>query len=115
MDACMSRHKSFYTHTRTHTNQPSVVVDTMFSFPNHSNFYNNLLMQVISIFFFKKKHFTHTYAHTQTLFPCHYPWMPKRDALKGAWRTGYHFQEEPTGPCSPCPKGRACVCARVLS
>lgn len=37
--------------------------------------------------------------------------MPRRDALKGARGTGYHFQEAPAGPCSPHRGGHACVCA----
>lgn len=45
------------------------------------------------------------------MFPCHCPWMPSWDALKGAQRTGYHIQKRPIGPCSSRPTGQGvCVC-----
>lgn len=111
MDACMNRHQSWHTHT--HANTHSVVADSLFSFPNHSHFYNNPpRASNLCVFLTQTTLSTDRHTHTHTLFPCHCPWMPRRDALKGAWRTGYHFQRGFIGPCSPRPTGYVCVMMR---
>ncbi len=124
MDACLNR--SAWAHTKTtsmhtqpiwmqawtdtHSQKHTVAADRLFSFPNHSHFYNNPFMQVMAAFSMhqhnKQYILTHVYTHRFLAIAHECP------SEMEAWRTGYHFQRGPIGPCSLRPTGYVCVMMR---